>query len=164
MKIRAGIATTAVIALVSGACGGRSTAANCSDTQRLIEPGSIHVLPGNDVRYDYSPPTSGAHQVPAPESGASSEPIAEPRQVAALEVGFVLVQYSSAASAEDIVALESLASIDGVIVAPAVRPFDQDAAYAFTAWTQQQLCEGLDLKAAEAFVDRYLVAFLSAHE
>lgn len=164
MRIRVGIGATAMIAMVSGACGGGSAAASCSDTERLIEAGSIHVLPGNEVRYDHSPPTSGAHQVPAPESGASSEAIDEPRQVAALEAGFVLLQYSSAASATDIAALELLASIDGVIVAPGIRPFDQDAAFAFTAWTQQKLCNVFDLEAAEAFVDRYLGVFFSAHE
>lgn len=161
-RVSAAVATSLLTILT--ACGGGTAASSCAAIERVIEPGSIHVLPGNVVRYMYSPPTSGPHQVPAPDPGIFSEAITEPRQVAALESGFVLLQYDRSASAADVAALEALASIQGVMVAPGVRTFDQDASIAFTAWTKQQLCIGLDVEAAEAFIEEHVGLFFRTHE
>lgn len=158
------LASVVVGAIVLAACGGGDgNRAACSAVERVLESSGTHVLPGVEVTFEYSPPTSGPHQVPAPGPGVSEDPIAEPLQVAALEQGWVLLQYSPEAPAADIAALEALASTDGVIIAPGARPFDDDATFAFTAWSRRQLCSALDLAAARAFIVGYQGVFFTPH-
>ncbi len=143
------------IATLASACSGAGGAASCGEPEQLVEAGSIHVLPGAEVGFAHSPPTSGPHEIPGPVEGVHRSPITEPRQVAALESGLVLLQYGTDAAAADVEALRGLAGEHGVVVAPGARRFDNGADIAFTAWGVRQLCNGLDLEAARAFVDRH---------
>lgn len=145
-------------------CSGGGSAAVCAPVERIVEAGNIHVLPGTEVTYEASPPTSGPHQIPAPEPGVYAEPIAEPLQVAMVESGYVLVQYGSSVDAAAVTALEALAtSQDDVAVAPGVRPFDDEAAVAFTAWSKRQLCTATDVDAAQMFIDEHVGVFFTEH-
>lgn len=136
----------------------------CGDVERLIDSSSLHVLPGAEVTYEHSPPASGPHQLPAPSAGVHTEPIGEPLQVAAVEVGMVIVQYQPTVSPPAVAALEALAVADGVIVAPAGRAFDDDAEVAHTSWGRRQLCSSADLDAAAAFIEAYQGAVFIDHE
>ena len=148
----------------SGETISTSTAAICSPEERIIEPSSLHVIGDTEVVYDSSPPTSGPHQVPAPTGGARLEPLSEALQVGALESGAVILQYQPAVAGAGSADLEDLALPDGVLVAPAVRAFDDDAAVAFTAWGVRQLCSAVDIDAAAAFIDDHLGTFFVNHE
>ncbi len=151
--------------VVLGACGGDGPAAVCNDVERILEPGNIHVLPGADVAFQNSPPTSGPHRVPAPAPRVRGTPVEEASQVAALEQGYVLIQYDGSVEAADIAKLESLVAVDGrVVVAPGARTFDGDAAVAFTSWSKRQLCAGTDIDAATAFISDHAGVFFTTHE
>lgn len=134
----------------------------CAPIEQVTEPGGFHVLPGTEVTYELSPPTSGPHLLPGPDGGVYDEPIDEARQVSVLEVGNIMLQYSPAIEASDLADLEALASAE-VVVAPAVRAMDRDATVAFTAWGVRQRCTAMDVGAAEAFIDRYQGAFFVNH-
>ena len=149
---------------VTASCGGSASDSVCGPVEGIQEPSSIHVLPGVEVTFTYSPPTSGPHRFPAPPPGIYDSPIAEPTQVAALEEGAVMLQYSSGVDAAAIASLEQLAGEDGVIVAPGVRPFDNSSAVAFTAWGHRQLCTAVDVSMAQAFIDDRVGALATDHE
>ncbi len=153
---RRALGLLAMASLAATACSQSSGAAACSEPERIVEAGNVHVLPGAEVTFDLSPPTSGPHEIPAPPAGVHGDPISEPRQVAAIESGMVILQHGSEVAAADVHMLRALADDRGVIVAPGARAFDDGASIAFTAWGTRQLCSGLDLAAAESFVDRYL--------
>ncbi|MGI9622971.1 MAG: DUF3105 domain-containing protein [Acidimicrobiales bacterium] len=151
-------------ALVAVACGDDSSASACGPVETLFEPSSVHVLPGVAVTYDASPPASGPHQIPAPDPGIYFEPLAEPLQVGAVEEGLVILQYATSASDSDVTDLEALSGRAAVIVMPGARPFDDDAMVAFTAWGKRQLCESVDVMAAEEFIDRFAGVVFVNHE
>jgi hypothetical protein len=153
----AALATFAVLAVGLAACGGDDDAGaagdgTCSPVERLVEPTQGHVLPGATVSYRHHPPTSGRHLAELPARGVHTEPIAEERQVYALEGGFVLLQYGPGLAAEDRAALEAYAQDEVfVIVAPAVS-IDSDRAVALTAWERRQLCDAVEPSAIDAFL------------
>jgi hypothetical protein len=149
---------------VTASCGGSGSGTVCASVERILEPSSIHVLPGAEVTFTYSPPTSGPHRFPAPSPGVYDSPIDEPTQVAALEEGAVILQYGSGVDAAAIAVLEQLRVEDGVIVAPGVRPFDDSAAVAFTAWGHRQLCTTVDVSTAQTFIDDRVGALATDHE
>ena len=144
------------------ACGGSASTAICSPEEQIIEPSSLHVIGDTEVVYESSPPTSGPHQVPAPTGGVRSDALSEPLQVGALESGAVILQYQP--DTAETATLERLADTDGVLVMPAVRDFDDDAAVAFTAWGVRQLCSAVDADAAAAFVEAHAGTFFVNHE
>ena len=150
-------------ALVLSACAGGQTSA-CGAVETAFEASNIHVLPGSDVAYELSPPTSGPHMVPAPAPGVYTASIAEPLQVGALESGTVIVQYSESLAAADIAELEGLAQDQPVIVAPAARTLDDGAVVAFTAWGTRRLCSAVDVDAARSFIDGHSTAPAGQHE
>ncbi len=156
-------AICAAATLVLAGCGGADATGACLPEERIIEPSAIHVIGDTEVTYASSPPTSGPHQIPAPELGVSAVAVSEPLQVGALETGAVLIQYQAEVPAADVAALEALADADGVLVAPAIRPFDEEAAVAFSAWGLRQLCERADVDAAAAFVERNVGVFFVDH-
>lgn len=135
----------------------------CAPVEQVVEGGALHLLPGVEVTYEHSPPTSGPHELPAPAGGVSPTPIPEPRQVAFVETGGVILQYDRAVDGDDVAALEALAS-ESVLVAPAVRPFDDDARVAFTAWSNRQLCDAVSIDAAENFIGTYAGAYFVNHD
>lgn len=139
--------------LLAAACGGDSGPSACAPVEHVVEAGGIHVLPGAEVAYDLSPPTSGPHQLPAPTPGVSVDPVPEPLQVSALEAGLVIVHHAPELPAAERSQLEALARLDGVLVTPAATGLDASALVAFSAWGTRQLCAALDLDAAEAFID-----------
>ena len=151
-----------VLTVASAASCGTDSAAQCSDIVLDVDPTTFHVLGDAEVAYDQSPPSSGPHALPAPEPGVFSRPIAETNQVAALEAGSVIVQYDRSVSADEVAELEALAG-NGVVVAPASRPMDDDAAVALTAWGARQLCDGVDLGTARAFARTYVGRFEAQH-
>lgn len=156
-------AITLAVAYVAVACGGAAPTSVCGPVEQVTEPGGIHVLPGTEVTYELSPPTSGPHLVPGPDAGRYDEPIPEPRQVSALEAGLVVVQYSDALPAPEVGELRSL-SDPALVVAPAARALDDDARVAHTAWGIRQLCQAFDPEAAKAFIDEHGGAGAPTHE
>ncbi|MEM7287300.1 MAG: DUF3105 domain-containing protein [Actinomycetota bacterium] len=157
-------AAVAVSATLAAACGGDGAAAICEPEERIIEPSSLHVIGDTDVVYESSPPTSGPHQVPAPEGGIRTEALSEPLQVGTLETGAVILQYQPGIAPGPLADLEALARTEGVLVTPAARPFDDGAAVAFTAWGVVQRCSEVDGDAAEAFIDDHLGVFFVNHD
>lgn len=151
------------VAIVGAACGGGDPEA-CSEPERVIEPSSVHVLPGVEVNYEASPPTSGPHLIPAPSPGVHTAPIDEPRQVGALETGIVIIQYSSVVGADEVGVLEALADENQVIVAPGFRSFDDGASVAFSAWGIRQLCSDADSATAQTFIDTHAGVVFANHE
>lgn len=150
--------------LLAGACGGGSGGSStCGPVEHIVEPGAIHVLPGVEVSYDHSPPTSGPHAFPAPEPGVHRSPIEPALQVAALESGAVIVQYETGTDGGVVERIEALAATDGVLVAPGAATFDEGAAVAFTAWGVRMLCEQFDDSSAERFVREHAGTGSDAH-
>jgi hypothetical protein len=160
---RRGSAWCVVGALLLAACGGGGSSAACGAVTRIIEPGNIHVLPGAEVKFENSPPTSGPHLVPAPPPGVARSPIPEPQQVAALESGYVLVQYEASLDPDDVAVLEALAERPDVVVAPGQRAFDDAASVALTAWSKRQLCTEVDVDQVQAFIDAHAGVFFTSH-
>ena len=154
--------TALVLAIASAASCGTSSAARCGDIALDVDPTTFHVLGDAEVAYDQSPPSSGPHALPAPEPGVFSQPIPETNQVAALEAGSVIVQYDRSVSADEVAELEALAG-NGILVAPALRQMDDDAAVALTAWGARQLCDGVDTGTAQAFARTYVGRFEAPH-
>jgi len=157
-------AATIVAAVVVGgslvlvACG-RAAGAACGPVEAIVEPTIGHVLPGVPVAYTHHPPTSGRHYADAPAPGLHASPIDERNQVAGLELGWVLVQYTAHVAPSDRRALARLATPSSirtaaVLVAPVTR-IDDHRPIAFTAWQHRQLCRRLSLSAARAFVARF---------
>lgn len=133
--------------------------AACSAVESLVEQRTGHVLPGVAVEYEHHPPTSGLHAGRL-AAGAYDEPIEEPRQVAGLEAGLVIVQYSLPIDPDDaerlagLVETSAAAGEPGVVVAPA-GPMDERAAVALTAWGKRQFCSTVAMDDIAAFIDRF---------
>lgn len=163
----AGAAVTLLAVLATGAlaaCGGGSGSTGASSTTTTspacgpvtedpLDPGSTrHVLPGGpEPAYATDPPTSGAHLGGALPSGAQTEPVSRPAQVAVLEKGGIVVQFRDL-PAPDRARLEALAGPD-VVVAP--NP-DLPAVLVATAWLHRLTCAGADEDAVDAvarFID-----------
>lgn len=147
----------AALALLAGpGCSGGDTV-GCGEVERLRESrADTHVVDVDVARYDHHPPSSGPHfSGRSPEPGVHDAPVPEAKQITALELGFVVIQYDEDAAA-DADALDALAEgRDDVIVAPAATPIDGDRHVAFTAWTLRQRCDGVSdavIDDAEAFV------------
>lgn len=148
----------AALALSLAACAGDGAGASCGTIERLFEPASYHVLSGVEVSYRHHPPTSGPHTSTRPEPGIHDEALPEAEQVAALELGMVILHHEpGAVTGEERATLEGLAERHGqVIVTPAARPIEGDEPLAFTAWSVRQRCEALSVEAAEAFIERFV--------
>jgi hypothetical protein len=122
-----------------------------------LQAGS-HLIGDNapPVPYSSTPPTSGWHTSGALDVSihGADDPLSEPEQVSVLEADGVVVTYRDL-PAEDVAALEDLvrAEYDGRV---AVTPYDaiEPGEVALTAWGALQRCDGLDLAAVRAFVDR----------
>jgi hypothetical protein len=149
-------------ALITLPACGRSGPA-CGAVETLVEPTEGHVIPPAAVPYAHHPPTSGRHYPDAPAPGVHRAAIAEPVQVAALERGWVFLQYARGrASSADRRALEEVAKARQprgrprvvVVVAPAAR-IDERAAVAMTAWDHRQLCRRASVPDAARFVVSY---------
>jgi hypothetical protein len=145
------LAAVTTIGLV--ACGPTAPAAHCDAVEAIVEPTQGHTLDAASATFVHHPPTSGRHVHDAPTPGSHAEPIPEARQVAALERGWVLLQYGGKASIADRRRLHLLAGAT-VIVAPAAR-IDGNRAIAFTAWQHRQLCDHAATKDARAFVKQF---------
>jgi hypothetical protein len=118
-----------------------------------IDPASsIHLLPGApDPVYRTNPPTSGPHQLTEIASlprGVLTAPIPDRIQVALLEKGGVLIQYSGAtavatplvplATAQPLVALAPGTGLGGAVVV--------------TAWTWKATCTTADASGVRQFI------------
>lgn len=153
----AGVAALAILAACSG---GGGDGASCDDVERLLDSRApTHVIDVEAADYDFHPPTSGPHfGGRPPRPGVYDDPVPEAKQVLALEVGMVVLQYDDVA-AEDADRLEEVAGErDDVIVTPAAKPIDGGRQVAFTAWGLRQRCDGVSeevVDAAQAFVDDY---------
>ncbi len=136
----------------------------CRALERVIDPSPLHVVGDADVTYALSPPTSGPHQLPAPVAGVYDVAIPEPLQVGALESGLVIVQYDATVGDADRETLVAAARGPGVIVAPAVRSFDEGAHVALTAWGVRQLCDEVDTETVSSFVGDRAGAYFVTHD
>ncbi len=134
-----------------------AVATSCAAIEDLVEPGFSHVLPGVEVEYSYSPPTSGSHPSSgAPAPGVHAEPIDPVPQVTALGGGSVLVQYDDAVDEDGVAAIEQLV-VDHpeVVVAPVGDPIDGGSHVAATAWGKRLRCDGVEATALDAFIVAY---------
>jgi hypothetical protein len=140
------------------ACGGGSSSASCDQPVREeLDPASLtHVIAADDARFRTNPPTSGPHVGTAAPTGALTESIPGAVQVAILEAGNVLVQYSPDLDAGGVEELRGLVA-DTVVVAPNA---ELPAPVVATAWTYKLSCEAVDLDAVGDFIDDHAGAVL----
>jgi len=139
------------LALFAVGCGGGSSAAGCDTAfQEQLDPASeLHVLGDAEVDYLTDPPTSGPHGTAAIPEGALPTPISRSTQVAILEAGRALVQYTDAVPAQDVAVLAALAD-ELVVVAP--NP-DLPEPVVVTAWTWKMTCADGGDESATAIAD-----------
>lgn len=136
--------------------GGRERA-GCGPVEWAVEASGFHTIGTAKFDYRFSPPASGPHPAGgAPDAGVYEDPIPEPRQVAATEVGLVLLHYAPALPEEQQQQLAELGrGAEEVIVAPAAAPIDDGKQVALTAWEQRQLCTGVDEAVVGAFIRQF---------
>lgn len=146
---RTAIALVLLAALAASACDAGSGVAGCAPavTEALDPLSSLHVLPGADVSFDSTAPTSGPHPSAPALSGLVDSPIDPMIQVSTIEQGHVIVQYRPDLGdppdwVTDIAA-------DDTVVAPGES---LNAPIVLTAWTVRQECEAFDAAAIRAFV------------
>jgi drug/metabolite transporter (DMT)-like permease len=151
----AGLAAVALVLPLAAACSGGEASGPCDDAvrERLDPTYAVHLVAGADEPdYLSEPPTSGPHLTTEPPSGAQDEPISNPLQLTALEVGRAIVQYRpDDLSSADVEQLEDLAT-DIVVVAP--NP-DLPEPIVLTAWTWKQTCSTVDGPAIETFAEEH---------
>jgi len=145
------IALTVTLLATLTACGSDAPAEATACGAFVIEnldPLSVqHVLPGADVTYLTSPPTSGPHVGGAAPSGALDEPLDETVQVSVLEGGRTLVQYQPTLPASEIDELRSLGGLR-IVVAP--NP-ELAAPVIATRWRAKLTCARASAAELEAF-------------
>lgn len=113
-----------------------------------LDPLSVqHVLPGADVSYLTSPPTSGPHLGGPAPSGVVDEPLPEMMQVTILEGGRTLVQYQPDLPPADIESLRALGSLR-IVVAPNAT---LDSPVVATRWRARLTCSQPSPTELEAF-------------
>lgn len=132
-------------------CGDGDASGPCGPVRREpLDRRSHHVLPGAEgTEYQTDPPTSGPHLASPGTDDVLAEPLSPEVQVGLLEEGTVLLQHHGL-DAADRRALEALAG-DGVVVAPAAGPLDDDAVVVATAWITKQACSAVDVDALAGF-------------
>ena len=141
------------LALLAG-CSDSGPSACGPVTEEEFDPqSSLHVAGETEVEYLTWPPTSGPHLTGAIPTGQAEDPLSGPLQVAALEAGKVLIQYSNL-SAGDAEKLGELAG-ENVIVAPGADLPDD---VVLTAWTTKQKCSAVDMGAHRDFIEVYALA------
>jgi hypothetical protein len=159
LPMSAAMVLAAAMALGVVGCRGSSSRAaapanGCAPAfkEQLDSRSTQHLFPGApQPSYLTDPPTSGPHQLGDPSTGAATTPIPRPRQVAMLEIGYIVVQYQGL-PAPDIARLGTLAG-QLVTVAPAAGPLP--APIVATAWTWKQQCRTADagtLAGLQAFI------------
>jgi hypothetical protein len=152
--VRALLSTLVLAAVLAIGCGNDGNDASaCAPVRRdQLDPASArHLLPGApEPDYLTEPPTSGAHASGRAPTGVLREPLSRPEQVSLLEGGSVLVQYRDLPASER----RRLERLAGSRVTVGPNP-DLPQPVVFTAWTVAQTCEGVDLDAAEAFIERF---------
>jgi hypothetical protein len=132
---------------------------SCEAVQTTPDEGNAHIEAGKTVAYPTFPPSSGPHD-PRPlqagiyEQGLSRRPSGAPastifRAVHSLEHGYVIVFVRDASDVEK---LRQLAGVHKVIVTPAP---ELGAKMALVAWRRVQLCDAIDVVAAQAFIQQY---------
>ena len=158
----------AAAVLAVGACGSGDEGSDptaesegaCGPVIDGLERDGDHVPTGTPVEFETSPPTGGDHYAePGPKPGVyDDEPLTEPAQVAALEVGYVVMNYDpTQLDAGGVAELGAVAEDNfGVLVTPQAAPLDDGAAVAFTSFGVLQLCSELDVDAASGFIAEQL--------
>jgi hypothetical protein len=126
----------------------------CGPTEPALEDEATHVPAGVAVDYEHHPPAAGPHPADVvPVDGVYGAPLSEPEQVAALELGMVVVSYAPTLPADAVAALATLTEeFDDVIVTPAAAAIDDGRLVAAVAWEQRQLCDGVDLAVLRGFI------------
>ena len=144
---------TVLAALLLSACSGSTSASPCQTVHDTIDPASaIHLLPGApEPVYRTNPPTSGPHQLTGIASiprGVLTTPVPGRIQVALLEKGGVLIQYSGSPSAA--ASLAPLAAGQPLVaLAPGTALPSPVVA---TAWTWKTVCTSPDPTAIRQFI------------
>jgi len=163
--MRAHLAVVMVVALVTAACGSSEAEQpqRYSDFCEQAEPGpeseGVHVPAGTPIDYLSSPPTGGDHYAdPGPKPGVYEQPLSEPHQVAALEVGYVVVNYDpDQLDDREVAQLAGVADSNfGVLLTPQAAPMDGGAAVGVTAQGRIQLCDRADPAAVDSFAADHL--------
>ncbi|MGI9121139.1 MAG: DUF3105 domain-containing protein [Acidimicrobiales bacterium] len=151
------LVAASVVASWAGGCQGDPGQAVCGPVERAAEASGFHTIGTATFEYRFSPPASGPHPAGnALDDGVYDDPIPEPRQVAAAEVGLVLLQYDSTLPEEQQRQLAEIGrGFEKVIVAPVAVPIDGGKEVALTAWEQRQLCDGVDEGAVRSFVRQF---------
>lgn len=150
------VGTLLATLMILPACGGSSSSSACRTVQEPIDPASsIHLLPGApDPVYRTNPPTSGPHQLTglaAVPRGVLTAPIPDRIQVALLEKGGVLIQYSAATSVATPPAALSALAIGQPLVALAPAT-ELGGAVVVTAWTWKATCTTADAAGIRQFI------------
>lgn len=166
MHLLAVAALTCVLTLTATACArgsgstGPAATAPCGPVETPPEQVGGHLIGDATppVPYNSVPPTSGWHVSGPVEIGVHGpdDPLSEPEQVTALELGAVVVAYHEI-GAENVAALEALArEYAGRI---AVTPYDalDSGQVAMTTYGALQVCDRLHVPAVRAFADAYTV-------
>ncbi|MGI9601616.1 MAG: DUF3105 domain-containing protein [Acidimicrobiales bacterium] len=148
------------VSFMAAACGSGSGSSSACGTafQEQLDPASeLHILDGAEVDYLTDPPTSGPHGAVAVPEGIVGEPLSRSTQVAVLEAGRVLVQYSETVSYDAVIELTAIEH-PSVVVAP--NP-GLDEPVVVTAWTWKMECSEVDeevLADINAFAEERSVA------
>ena len=150
------VAFVGVLAFALSACGGGSegpdSPAEGVGKSARIE-GADHVLEGNFVDYETTPPASGAHWPAPSKCGIFDAEVPDERVVHNMEHGHVIISYNLPEQREvdRLIALaEGLSDLDRWGI---VRPYSKIAAgtVAVTAWGVLDTMEGVDAERITTF-------------
>ncbi len=130
--------------------------AQCIPVQTLPSQGGEHIDPSQShPPYNSNPPTSGWHWANSQERGIYTTQQVQEQLVHNLEHGGIMIQYRDLAQA-DVQRLTDLVRSDRphLILAP-YPGLSEGAKVALTAWSNLQLCTGVDENAIRAFIRAY---------
>ncbi len=132
-----------------------SAAANpnvqCSEIQLLPDEGNAHLQPGETVKYNSNPPTSGSHDPNPYDAGIYTDLIPATREVHSMEHGYVIIHYNGIAPSE-IQQLTTFVQQNPwkMILSPLpTMPYR----VSLTAWDHLQTCDGVNLQIIARFMN-----------
>ena len=139
-----------------------ASSAVCTKLRTTPDAGRTHLNPGQGVKYETSPPTSGPHNPVPLAAGVRTTPLSDDpsaqsetiyQAVHSLEHGYVIVWYRGLSQHQVDQIDTAVGSERKVIVVP--YPKLRGGSVALTAWTRVQVCQRADTKLIEAFVERF---------
>ncbi|NKY10877.1 DUF3105 domain-containing protein [Cellulomonas hominis] len=107
------------------------------------------------VDYAQDPPAGGDHNAAWLNCGVYTEPVPDENAVHSLEHGAVWITYDPALPADQVAALEALATGQSYVI---VSPYEGlDSAVAASAWGYQLMVDSADDERLAVFVQKYLL-------